>query len=150
MGVKVLEGRAERSLAASAERCFALLRDVERWPEWLSTVRSVSVVERDDSGRPTRVLVEASMLGLPLWFGAEVSVREPNELRLERVAFEEHDPETLELALSLEATEGGGCRATAELSAAVELPRLLPLPRAVGDQVAGRLLSDLAERTLDS
>jgi len=148
VGVRVLEGRAEKEIDAPLERCLEVLRDVERWPDWISTVRSLSVIERDDSGDPARVLVEARLVGLPIWFAAEVSAREPGELRLRRLAHEEGDPERLELAVHLEESEGEGCRATAELSADLDVPRLLPLPRAVADQVAGRLLADLAGRML--
>ena len=133
-------------MAASIGRCLEVLRDVEAWPEWLSTVRSLSVMERDAAGDPARVLVEARLVGLPLWFAAEVSLQEPGELTLRRVAHEEGDPERLELSVRLEESDGEGCRAAAELSAGLEVPRLLPLPGAIADQVAARLLVDLEGR----
>jgi hypothetical protein len=143
VGLRSLEGRAEREIGAPVERCLQVLRDIESWPEWLSTVRSVGVTERDDSGETQRLLVQASMLGLPLWFAAEVEFREPGELKLERVALEEGDSERLELSVGLAPSEGDRCHANAQLSADLEVPRLLPLPGAIGDQVAGRLLADL-------
>ena len=148
MGVRVLEGRAEREIDAPLERCLEVLRDVECWPDWISTVSSVAVLERDDSGRPAQVVVEARLVGLPLWFAADVSVGEPGELTIRRVPHDESDPERLELAVRLEETAAAACRATATLSAGLEVPRLVPLPGAVADQVAGRLLADLAGRML--
>jgi hypothetical protein len=143
--LRTLAGRAERSIDAPAERCLAPLRDVERWPEWISTIRSASVFERDDEGRPSRVLVEAVMLGFPLAFAAEVSIPSPDRLTIRRLPHEETDSERLELSVAV-APEGDGSRAVAELTAALEVPRLLPLPDAVADQLAARLLSDLDAR----
>jgi len=41
----------EVDIAADADRCYALLCDIERTPEWVPTVTGVRVLARDDDGR---------------------------------------------------------------------------------------------------
>ena len=48
----VLTGSCTADVKASSERCWALIEDVARWPEWQRTLISLEVVERDDQGRP--------------------------------------------------------------------------------------------------
>ena len=43
-------------LPAPPDRCFDVVTDFERYPEWMSTFKEVRVLERDADGRP--VLVE--------------------------------------------------------------------------------------------
>ena len=42
-------------VAAPIERCYAIAADLERAPEWQSSLLSVTVLERDGEGRPTLV-----------------------------------------------------------------------------------------------
>jgi hypothetical protein len=144
MTARSLAGSADRPIDAAPEHCLALLADVESWPEWISAIRSIGVLERDGSGAPSRVLLEARMLGFPLAFTATVAAS-PHEFTLRRVAHGTTDPEALELVVQVEPAERG-CRASARLSATVDAPRLLPLPDPVADQAAARLLADLGDR----
>ena len=43
--------------------CFGVAADFEEYPEWASDVKEVDVVERDASGRGSRVEYRASALG---------------------------------------------------------------------------------------
>ena len=43
------------ALPRGADDCYALFCDLERIPEWLSVIRSVSVTSRDGRGRPRDV-----------------------------------------------------------------------------------------------
>src|ERR687893_3020972 len=45
-------------IAATPERCFEVLTDYERLPEWQGAVRAVRVLERDEQGRGTVVEYE--------------------------------------------------------------------------------------------
>ena len=40
------------SVSAPPERCFAVVADIERYPEWAADIKEVTVHERDDQGRP--------------------------------------------------------------------------------------------------
>ncbi|MEA2398787.1 MAG: Polyketide cyclase / dehydrase and lipid transport, partial [Thermoleophilaceae bacterium] len=145
MAVRSLRGRSERLIPASLEECFAVLAGVERWPDWISTLRSLEVLESDSSGRPSRVAMEARVLGLTLALAATVEVTAREGVAIRRVPHGDDDPERFELVIAL-ADVGGGARASAELSAQLEVPRLLPLPGVAADQAAARVLADLERR----
>ena len=141
--MKRLSGHAERWIDAPAGLCLSLLRDLERWPDWSSTVVSSAGVERDAEGRATRASLEARLLGLRLSFRAKVSEGPGDHVELRRLPHGDDDPERLDLIVDL-SPQGSGCLATAQLTAGLDVPRLLPLPGAIGDQVAARILADLA------
>ena len=50
-------------IAGSPERCFAVVTDVERYPEWVSDVKQVDVLERDGEGRASVVRFRAGAFG---------------------------------------------------------------------------------------
>ncbi len=51
------------SIAAPPERVFAVVADIESYPEWAKDVKDVVVRARDDQQRPTEVEFRASALG---------------------------------------------------------------------------------------
>jgi ribosome-associated toxin RatA of RatAB toxin-antitoxin module len=51
----MLEGDGKIEVNASPEDCYALVVDLDRYPEWQSQVRSAEVLERDGEGRPVVV-----------------------------------------------------------------------------------------------
>ncbi|MDO8213953.1 type II toxin-antitoxin system RatA family toxin [Conexibacter sp. CPCC 206217] len=50
-----LSGEHTVEIAAPLERCYAIAADLERAPEWQTSLVSVEVLERDGEGRPTLV-----------------------------------------------------------------------------------------------
>lgn len=47
------EQTTERTtISAPPERCYAVVADIERYPEWAVDIKEVAVRERDDQGRP--------------------------------------------------------------------------------------------------
>ena len=50
-------------VAAPPEQCFAVLIDVERYPEWAADIKDVSVQSRDAEGRPVEVTWRAGAFG---------------------------------------------------------------------------------------
>jgi ribosome-associated toxin RatA of RatAB toxin-antitoxin module len=48
---------------ASPERCYEVVVDFERYPEWAADIKQVEVTERDDSGRPAVVAYRAAAFG---------------------------------------------------------------------------------------
>jgi len=50
-----LSGEHTVEVAAPRERCYEIAADLERAPEWQSSLVSVDVLERDGEGRPTLV-----------------------------------------------------------------------------------------------
>ena len=51
------------TVSASPERCFAVVADIERYPEWAADIKEIVVEERDDEGRPLVVTLRAAAFG---------------------------------------------------------------------------------------
>lgn len=47
-----LSGSCQADIPAAIERCWAVVADVERAPQWQRTLTAVTVVSRDTDGRP--------------------------------------------------------------------------------------------------
>jgi ribosome-associated toxin RatA of RatAB toxin-antitoxin module len=136
--VKELQGRSSASVAASPERCFELLADLERYPRWYpQVVRAVEVIERSPEGVPTRAraVLHVSYGPLTRDFDLLLAVRlePPSKVELVRVPHGGADPERFEVRWQV----GGGPRATIDLrlDAALSIPRLLPVG-GIGDELA--------------
>jgi ribosome-associated toxin RatA of RatAB toxin-antitoxin module len=50
-------------ISGSPDRCFAVVTDLERYPEWVGDLKSVQVLERDDAGRASLVSFRAAAFG---------------------------------------------------------------------------------------
>ena len=50
--MSLISGESAGEVAASIERCWSVVEDLSRAPEWQQGLRSVTVVERDAEGRP--------------------------------------------------------------------------------------------------
>jgi ribosome-associated toxin RatA of RatAB toxin-antitoxin module len=52
-----------RVVAATPAQCFAVVSDVERYPEWAADIKQVVVERRDAEGRPAEVTWRAGAFG---------------------------------------------------------------------------------------
>jgi ribosome-associated toxin RatA of RatAB toxin-antitoxin module len=50
-------------MKAPPERCYAVVLDFERYPEWVADIKHVEVLQRDDQGRGTKVAFRAAAMG---------------------------------------------------------------------------------------
>ena len=52
------------TIEASAEEIFAILKDLDSYPQWSASIKSVEIAERDGSGNPSKanLKVEAGVL----------------------------------------------------------------------------------------
>jgi ribosome-associated toxin RatA of RatAB toxin-antitoxin module len=48
---------------ASPKRCYEVVVDFDRYPEWAADIKQVEITERDDSGRPAVVAYRAAAFG---------------------------------------------------------------------------------------
>ncbi|HKH88679.1 MAG TPA: SRPBCC family protein [Acidimicrobiales bacterium] len=48
---------------ASPARCFEIVADIERYPEWVADLKEVHVLERDEQNRPVVVAFRAAAFG---------------------------------------------------------------------------------------
>jgi ribosome-associated toxin RatA of RatAB toxin-antitoxin module len=63
-GGRVAEQTTERMVVeGSPERCFAVVSDIERYPEWVGDLKEVHVLERDSEERPIVVAFRAAAFG---------------------------------------------------------------------------------------
>jgi ribosome-associated toxin RatA of RatAB toxin-antitoxin module len=60
----VSEQATERTtVSAPPERCYAVVTDIERYPEWAADIKQVTVERRDDGGRPLVCTFRAAAFG---------------------------------------------------------------------------------------
>jgi ribosome-associated toxin RatA of RatAB toxin-antitoxin module len=60
----VAEQATERMVVgASPQQCFAVVSDVERYPDWAADIKHVDVARRDDSDRALEVTFRAAAFG---------------------------------------------------------------------------------------
>ena len=50
-------------VTATPEQCFAVVSDIERYPEWAADIKQVVVEGRDDEGRPAEATFRAGAFG---------------------------------------------------------------------------------------
>jgi ribosome-associated toxin RatA of RatAB toxin-antitoxin module len=50
-------------ITAPPERCYRVVLDFERYPEWVADIKHVEVLDRDDEGRGTKVAFRAAAMG---------------------------------------------------------------------------------------
>jgi ribosome-associated toxin RatA of RatAB toxin-antitoxin module len=137
--VKELHGSASGEAAASPERCLDLFSDVESYPRWYpDVVRNVEVVSRNARGHPSRVRATLHVAVRPLSRDLALTLDVtcgPRTVRLVRVPHERSDQERFSVTWSV-APAGTGSRIDLALDAALDIPRLVPLPGGIGDTLA--------------
>lgn len=107
-----LSGRASADIDAPLDRVWAVVSDVEAWPQWQATLSALDVEERDAEGRPSLCEVV---------FDAKVqTIRTVQRLRCEpplRLAFSQESGslKSLHGSWRLEDLGDGRTRATYEL-----------------------------------
>jgi ribosome-associated toxin RatA of RatAB toxin-antitoxin module len=128
-------------VAAPAQRCFDLLTDFERLPEWQGAVRAVRVLERDEQGRGTVVEYEVDARVKTVRYRLRQVYEEPVRLGSEYLGgdFRDLSGEWRFVAL-------GEDRTRVELDLRIDPGRFVPGPvrAAISDAVVKRSLRDLA------
>ena len=59
----VEQATEQTTISASPDRCFDIALDFDRYTEWAGDIKQVTVLERDDHGRGTKVAFRAGALG---------------------------------------------------------------------------------------
>jgi ribosome-associated toxin RatA of RatAB toxin-antitoxin module len=144
--MKDLSATATAVAPAPIERCFGLVADVERYPDWYPAgVKRVEVLERDPDARPTLVAALLSLGDGPLRkdFNLRLAVTttapDPSGVELKRVK-ENAAGEEMVVAWALAPDGEEGTNLTVELRAALNLPPFLPVD-AIAKSVANGFLT---------
>ena len=142
--MSMIRGSCSAEVAFGIERCWALVADIERAPEWQRTLQSVEVHERDAQGRALicETVNDAKLRRV------QVRVR-VDYTELHRVRFsyvESDDLDDLEGGWELEALDAELTRVTYALGIDPgPIPRLArPLERAIRPLVMGHQADELA------
>ena len=140
----VLSGHCSAELKSSVGRCWEVIENLGRAPEWQRTLERVDVVERDEHGRP---LVCDTVTDAKL---AKVNVRvrmhydPPHRLSWSLVRSD--DLEAMEGSWELEELANGGTRVTYRLSVDPGSIGFLarPMERLIRPLVIGHQVQELA------
>ena len=147
--LKELTGTATRTTAASPEACFALLRAVDRYPDWYpEVIKQVDVLERSADGQPSRVRAKLHLSWGPVVRDFDLVLAVVGEpLTIVRLAREKDRPSASTFEVTWHVRTDGATQIALELRADLDVPRFLPLA-GIGDAVAGGFV-DAAARRLD-
>ena len=140
-----LEGSSWIDVDAPIERCFEIIADVERAPEWQGALQRARAAEYDANGRP--VLVEARIhaivASVNLWL--RFDYLEPTGMRWTR---ERGDLKSLSGAWQLEDRGGGRTRATYSLEIGLN-PTLGLLRKGVRGPAEAKVRELLTDRPVE-
>ncbi len=143
----LLRGTSSAEVAAGIERCWALVEDVARAPEWQQGLELL-VVERDQQGRALICDTVSDARVTKVHCRVAMSYEAP--YRLSWVRVESEDIDVLEGSWELEEIAEGRTRATYRLSVDPGPVGLLarPLERALRPLVVGRRADELARAVM--
>ncbi len=123
-------------VSAPPQRCYAVVSDIERYPEWMADIKEVQVRQRDEEGRPTVVAFRTAAFGRSTNYTLAYDYGEaPRALRWRLV---DGDITTkLDGSYVFEETEEGGTSVTYHL----EVELRVPLPGFVKMRAQGRIIA---------
>ena len=146
----LLSGSSAADVDAGVERCWAVVEDLERWPQWQQGLERVEVVERDDQGRPLVCDTVADAKITKVRCRVRVSYDQPHHLSFSRVESDDVD----EMEGSWDLQEAGEGRTHAVYKLAVDPGHVgfmaRPLERALRPIVVGRRAQELAREVAAS
>jgi ribosome-associated toxin RatA of RatAB toxin-antitoxin module len=141
----VLTGSSSAEVEFAIERCWALVADIERAPQWQRTLERVEVVERDDQGRALICDTVSDAKLTKVRSRVRVSYEPPRRVRWTQVSGDDLD--SMEGSWELEPLGAQLTRATYELAVDPGPIGFLarPLERAIRPLVIGRQAGELAQ-----
>lgn len=140
----LIKGSCSAELPASHERCWAVVADIERAPEWQRTLTAVEVVERDSEGRPLICDTVTDAKLMKVRCRVRIDYEPPRRLAFELV--ESDDLDAMEGGWELTALGPQRTRATYTLAVDPGPIGFLarPLERAIRPLVMGHQADELA------
>ncbi|MDQ6835443.1 MAG: SRPBCC family protein [Actinomycetota bacterium] len=143
--MSVLRGSCSEELPSPRERCWTLVADIERAPEWQRTLERVDVRERDDQGRP--VICDTVTNAKLTKIHARVRIDYDPPQRLSFTLLESDHLDAMEGGWELEDLGAQRTRATYSLAVDPGPVGLLarPLERAIRPVVMGHQAQELGQ-----
>lgn len=123
-------------VAATPERCYAVVTDIERYPEWAADIKRVTVDERDEQGRPLVCTFRAAAFGRSTSYTLRYDYSGAPHVLSWRLT--QGDITTkLDGRYVFDAAEGGGTDVTYHL----EVELRVPIPGFIKMRAASRIMS---------
>lgn len=123
-------------LSPPPERCFAVIADIERYPEWVADIKQVEILERDGDGRPARVRFRLAAFGRSTTYTLAYDYSEAPRVLSWRLV--EGDITTkLDGSYIFGPAEGGGTEVTYRL----EVELRVPIPGFIKRRAQSRIMS---------
>jgi polyketide cyclase/dehydrase/lipid transport protein len=139
----LLSGSSAADLAAGVDRCWAVLEDVGRWPDWQQGLERVEVVKRDTEGRAIVCDTVADAKITKVRCRVQVVYDPPRRLEFRRL----ESPDVDEMEGSWELSASGADRTHAVFRLAVDPGPVgfmaRPLEKALRPIVVGRRAEEL-------
>lgn len=124
------------TVAATPEACFAVVADIERYPDWAADIKQVEVHERDGEGRPLEVTFRAAAFGRSTSYTLAYDYAEAPRVLAWRLT--KGDITTkLDGSYVFEPKEGGGTEITYHL----EVELRVPIPGFIKMRAQSRIMS---------
>jgi ribosome-associated toxin RatA of RatAB toxin-antitoxin module len=140
-GVSVAEQATERMVvSAPPEQCFAVVSDVDRYPEWAADIKQVSVDRRDAEGRPAEVTFRAAAFGRSTSYTLTYDFSaSPGTLSWKQTAGDVTSK--LDGSYTFEPSDGGGT----EVTYLLEVELRVPLPGFIKRRAQSRIMHTALE-----
>lgn len=124
------------AVAAPPERCYAVVAEIERYPEWAADIKQVQVLERDDEGRPRVVRFRTAAFGRSTTYTLSYDYAQSPRVLSWRLI--DGDITTkLDGCYEFEPSEGGGTDVTYHL----EVELRVPIPGFIKMRAQSRIMS---------
>jgi ribosome-associated toxin RatA of RatAB toxin-antitoxin module len=124
------------SVSASPERCFAIVADIERYPEWAADIKSIVVDERDAEGRPLQVTFRVAAFGRSTTLTLTYDYSEAPRI-LSWTSIKGDITSRWDGSYVFEPGEGGGTEVTYHLEAELRVP----IPSFIKMRATSRIMS---------
>lgn len=141
--MSLIRGSSSAEIPASIERCWAVVEDLSRAPEWQQSLEQVTVVQRDAEGRPLVCDTVTDARFRAVRCRVRLSYDPPHRLSFTRIS---GDADAMEGSWELEALGPQRTRATYTLAVDPGRVGLLarPLEKALRPLVVGGRPGELA------
>lgn len=139
-----ISGSCQAEIPFSIERCWAVVADVEHAPDWQRTLTAVTVIERDEAGRPLIADTANDAKLRTVEVRVRFSYSQPERMQFTLVASDDLDG--MDGGWRLESLGPDHTRATYELAVDPGAIGFLarPLERAIRPIVMGHQADELA------
>ncbi len=143
------QAHEQRTIRATVERCYEVVADFERYPEWARDVKEATVVERDDAGRGVLVDFRAGAMG----HSVRYRLRYDHSEAPHRMAWVLEEGDIVRRLDGEYRFTAGTDDATTDVEYRLEVDLVVPLPGFVKRRAEGKIMStaldELARRVGD-